>query len=110
MMEQIRSYKGDVTVPPEFKRLNIECKSYATFSLPKIFTENNKQLDSWIAQVYDTADEGDINMIVINYTHNGKYICIENHELLNKENAIKYNNWFFYFYAYDLFLRQMNLY
>lgn len=65
---------GDI-IPPDKFQVVLECKNYSKFSFPALFSEN-KQLDSWIAQL-----EGDIKSANIQYgllfvkvSYNGTYV------------------------------------
>lgn len=99
---QIRHHKGDVTPPDSFFRMNMECKSYKDLPFNKLFTGNCGQMDTWISQTLEAADEGDINIIAIKINNKGKYICIQDYENLNKSIGLHYkDNW--YFYDYDKF-------
>lgn len=98
---QARHHKGDVTPPDSFFRMNMECKSYGDLLFHQIFQGKCPQLDTWISQVYDAADEGDVNVIAIKITRKGKFICIEDSPLLNATNGLRYKNWIFY--DYDAF-------
>lgn len=98
--ENIRTFKGDITPPRSFNRLNSECKSYTNFSFPKLFTEN-KQLDLWIEQTLEPADEGDVNIVFFKITRQGTFVCIQDNELLDKSHALKYRDW--YVFDFDKF-------
>lgn len=98
---QARHHKGDVTPPDSFFRMNMECKSYNDLLFHQIIQGSCGQLDTWIEQTHDAADEGDLNVITIKVTRKGKYVCIEGHDTLNVERAVRYKDW--YFYDYDAF-------
>lgn len=92
---QIKSYKGDIFPPDGWEHFNSECKSYAEFPFHLLFTGNCKQLDSWIAQVYDTASEGDFNVIFMKITRKGTWIAYEAKTGIEVECGIKYKDWVF---------------
>lgn len=101
---QARHHKGDVTPPDSFFKMNMECKFYNDILFHQIFQGNCSQLDTWIEQTYDAADEGDINIIAIKINRKGKYICIEENSNLNLEKGLKYKGW--YFFDYDTFFEE----
>lgn len=98
---QARHHKGDVTPPDSFFRMNMECKFYSDLLFHQIFQGSCSQLDTWIGQTYDAADEGDINIIAIKVNRKGKFICIEKNENLKLERGLEYKGW--YFFDYDTF-------
>ena len=56
--------------------MNMECKSYKGFTFHLLFTGKCGQLEEWIGQTLEAADDGDINIIVMKFDRIGKYICI----------------------------------
>ena len=98
---QARHHKGDVTPPDSFFRMNMECKFYSDLLFHQIFRGGCSQLDTWIEQTYDAADDGDVNIIAIKVNRKGKFICIEENENLNLERGLKYKDW--YIFDYETF-------
>ena len=57
---QIRSFKGDIVPGQSFTKFNAECKNYGEFPFHQLFTGECKTLDSWIEQMMDVAEDGDM--------------------------------------------------
>jgi len=75
---QIRSMKGDITPPGEWKHLNIECKSYAEFPFHQLFTSGKiTLLDNWIDQTIEAADDNDLNIVIMKFNRKGSFIAFE---------------------------------
>lgn len=99
---QIRHHKGDITPPDSFFRMNMECKSYKAFTFHLLFTEKCGQMDEWIGQTLEAADEGDINIIVMKFDRIGKYVCIQHYNGLDTSKGLHYrDDW--YFFEYNTF-------
>lgn len=93
--EQTRSHKGDVTPPASFKYVNIECKFYQDFPFNRLFTGNASQLDTWIEQVLEVEDEGDVNIIFMKFNRKGQYVCYEKKSGIPVEQALHYkDDWY----------------
>lgn len=74
---QIRSFKGDIVPGQSFPKMNIECKSYADFPFHQLFNGTVKQLEGWIEQCLDVADEGDFNILFMKFNRKGKYVAFQ---------------------------------
>lgn len=74
---QIRSFKGDIVPGESFPMLNAECKSYADFPFHQLFGGETKQLEAWIEQCMDVADEGDFNILFLKFNRKGKYVAVQ---------------------------------
>jgi hypothetical protein len=74
---QIRSFKGDIIPGESFPKFNCECKSYADFPFHQLFQGSCKQLNGWIDQLLDVADEGDFNILLMKFTRIGKFVVID---------------------------------
>jgi len=98
---QIQSAKGDIYPPEDWKKLNIECKSYAEFPFHQLFTSDVKLLDQWIAQVYDAADFYDLNILFMKFNRKGKWVAFENIVPFEVNRSIQYKDWTFC--SWDLF-------
>ena len=57
---QIRMMKGDIIPPDKWKHFNCECK----------------QLETWLSQLIEVADVGDINILMFKITRKGKFIAV----------------------------------
>ena len=73
---QIRSFKGDIVPGQSFDKLNVECKFYADFPFHQVLAGSCKQLDSWLDQLMDVADEGDLNVLFMKFNRKGRFICV----------------------------------
>lgn len=72
---QIRSFKGDIIPGQSFPKMNIECKAYKDFPFHLLLTGNPiRQLDEWIDQLLEVADEGDFNILIMKFNNKGKYV------------------------------------
>ena len=99
---QIRTFKGDIIPGPSYSNWNVECKSYKDFPFHRLF-HNTKipQLDQWIDQLLDVADEGDVNLLFMKFNRKGRYVL---HNLKDFECfGIPYND-VWNFTSYDLFV------
>jgi hypothetical protein len=74
---QIRSFKGDIIPGQSFPKFNCECKNYADFPFHQLFQGECKQLNNWIDQLMDVADEGDFNILFMKFTRIGKFVALE---------------------------------
>jgi hypothetical protein len=73
---QIRHSKGDIVPGPSFGRMNAEAKNYADFPFHQLFTGSCRQLDSWIEQMLDVADDGDFNILFMKFNRKGTYVAV----------------------------------
>jgi hypothetical protein len=73
---QIRHSKGDIVPGPSFGRMNAEAKNYADFPFHQLFTGSCKQLDGWIEQMLEVADEGDFNILFMKFTRKGTFVAV----------------------------------
>ena len=74
---QIRSFKGDIIPGQSFPKFNCECKNYGDFPFHQLFSGSCKQLDGWIDQLMDVADEGDFNILFMKFNRKGKFVALE---------------------------------
>lgn len=104
---QIRSMKGDIIPPLDWKYFNCEAKNYADFPFYNLYNSDVKQLESWLEQLLDVADPNDLNILIFKITRKGKYIAVQMG--LGWDNSIphtvyhstKHNIW--QIFDYDLF-------
>ena len=73
---QIRHSKGDIVPGPSFGRMNAEAKNYADFPFHQLFTGSCRQLDGWIEQMLEVADEGDFNILFMKFNRKGTYVVV----------------------------------
>ena len=74
---QIRSFKGDIVPGQSFTQFNAECKSYADFPFHQVLSGKCKQLDTWISQMMDVADENDLNILFMKFNRKGKFVAVQ---------------------------------
>ena len=74
---QIRSFKGDIVPGESFSKMNAECKFYQDFPFHLLLTGECKQLDSWLEQLMDVADEGDMNILFMKFNRKGRFIAVQ---------------------------------
>ena len=97
---QIRSFKGDIVPGQSFPKMNAECKFYADFPFHLLLTGDCKQLDSWLDQLLDVEDEGDLNILFMKFNRKGQYVCVQPKLTWKMDNYIfyaseKYGDWLF---------------
>lgn len=73
---QIKSFKGDIIPPDSWSSFNSEAKSYAEFPFHQLFSGSCKTLESWIEQMMDVAEDGDLNILFIKVTRKGKFVVV----------------------------------
>ena len=74
---QIRSFKGDIVPGESFSKMNAECKFYQDFPFHLLLTGECKQLDSWLEQLMDVADEDDMNILFMKFNRKGRFIAVQ---------------------------------
>jgi hypothetical protein len=74
---QIRSFKGDIVPGQNFPKFNAECKSYADFPFHQVLAGSCKQLDGWLQQLMDVAEDGDLNILFMKFNRKGKFVAIQ---------------------------------
>lgn len=74
---QIRSFKGDIVPGQSFPKFNAECKSYADFPFHQVLAGSCKQLDSWLQQLMDVAEDGDLNILFVKINRKGRFIAVQ---------------------------------
>jgi hypothetical protein len=57
--------------------MNIECKSYADFPFHLVLTGDCKQLNSWLAQLMDVAEDDDLNLLFMKFNRKGKFVAVQ---------------------------------
>jgi hypothetical protein len=74
---QVRNFKGDIVPGQSFTKFNAECKSYADFPFHQVLAGSCKQLDSWLEQLMDVSDEGDLNILFVKINRKGKFVAVQ---------------------------------
>ena len=75
-----------------FKKLNVECKFYAGFPFHLLYSGECKQLDSWLEQLLDVYDDGDLNVLFMKFNRIGQYIAVEPKHTWILDNYTFYNS------------------
>ena len=89
---QVKSFKGDIISPDEWKHFNAEAKSYADFPWHLTLTGECKQLDSWLEQLLDVEDEGDLNILFMKFNRKGQYVAVQGKHTWITDNCILYSS------------------
>ena len=95
---QIRSFKGDIVPGQSFTKMNAECKFYKDFPFHLLLTGKCAQLDSWLDQLLDVEDEGDMNILFMKFNRIGKFVVVQPKLSWITDNFIfyaseKYGDW-----------------
>jgi len=103
---QIRGFKGDIIPPSSWIYFNCEAKNYGDFPFHALFAQPVLQLETWLGQLLDVADESDLNLLFIKITRKGKFTVFQQGTTLQAQNYLnytspKYGKWFIM--DYDLF-------
>ena len=90
---QIRSHKGDIVPPDDWKYFNCECKFYAEFPFHQLFFDKPiLLLESWTLQALDAADENDCTIVIMKINRKGRYIMVDKVEKFNYNKCIDYTD------------------
>jgi Holliday junction resolvase len=89
---QIRSFKGDIVPGQSFSKMNIECKFYADFPFHLVLTGECKQLNTWIEQLMDVAEEGDVNLLFMKFNRKGRYVAVQCGATWKTDNFMYYSS------------------
>ncbi len=73
---QIKSFKGDIIPPDDWKNFNAELKFYADFQFHQLFDES-KQLETWIDQLMTASDPDDFNILLMKFNRKGRYVAVQ---------------------------------
>jgi len=74
---QVRSFKGDIVPGQSFIKFNAECKSYGDFPFHQVLAGSCKQLDGWLNQLMDVADDGDLNVLFVKINRKGRFVGVQ---------------------------------
>jgi hypothetical protein len=96
---QIRNFKGDIVPGQSFNKLNSECKFYADFPFHLLLSGECKQLDSWLEQLLEVRDDGDLNILFMKFNRIGRYVAVEAKLTWVTDNLVfygsqKYGDWY----------------
>lgn len=91
--QQINYFKSDIIPPSHMHKLVIESKFYKAFPFEKLAgTARITQLETWIKQIQDTLDDGDMWFLVVRINHKGSWACFDAKWLpeLQVENHVRH--------------------
>lgn len=88
---QVRSFKGDIIPPDTWNRFNCECKAYKVFNFHQLYGDS-KILDSWIQETLNTANDGDLSLILMKFNNIGEYVAFQSQEAFVVEQFTKYKD------------------
>lgn len=74
---QQRAAKGDIIPPDDLPKLNLEAKNYKDIAFHQILDGECKQLDTWIEQTEEPADEDDISFTIFKITRKGSWVAFK---------------------------------
>ena len=74
---QQRAAKGDIIPPDEFPKLNIEAKNYKDIAFHQLINGSCKQLDTWIDQTEEPADDDDVSFTIFKITRKGSWVAFK---------------------------------
>ena len=74
---QQRAAKGDIIPPDDLPKLNLEAKNYADIAFHQIINGECKQLDTWIEQTEEPADEDDVSFTIFKITRKGSWVAFK---------------------------------
>lgn len=90
---QIRSFKGDIIPPDDWKYFNCECKFYAEFPFHQLFTHGTiGLLEEWVEQTMEVADDDDLNVIFMKFNRRGQYVLYQDDIGLKSPRSIVYTS------------------
>jgi len=89
---QVKSFKGDIIPPDDWKHFNAEAKSYADFPFHLVLTGECKQLDSWLAQLLDVEDTDDLNILFMKFNRKGQYVAVQGKLTWKADNCLLYSS------------------
>jgi hypothetical protein len=92
---QIRASKGDIIPPDNWTSFNCECKWYKTLEFHLLFKPQYALIDSWIQEVRDSEEPGDVNIILIRINYKGQYAMFEHKHPFDVDHSLNYNEWSF---------------
>ena len=89
---QIRSFKGDIVPGQSFSKMNIECKFYADFPFHLLLSGDCKVINTWIEQLMDVAETGDVNLLFMKFNRKGRYVAVQCGSTWITDNFVYYSS------------------
>ena len=89
---QVRSFKGDIVPGQSFSKMNIECKFYADFPFHLLLSGDCKVINTWIEQLMDVAETGDVNLLFMKFNRKGRYVAVQCGSTWITDNFVYYSS------------------
>jgi len=89
---QVRSFKGDIVPGQSFSKMNIECKFYADFPFHLLLSGDCKVINTWIEQLMDVAEAGDVNLLFMKFNRKGRYVAVQCGSTWITDNFVYYSS------------------
>ena len=89
---QVRSFKGDIVPGQSFSKMNIECKFYADFPFHLLLSGDCKVINTWIEQLMDVAEIGDVNLLFMKFNRKGRYVAVQCGSTWITDNFVYYSS------------------
>ena len=89
---QVRSFKGDIVPGQSFSKMNIECKFYADFPFHLLLSGDCKVINTWIEQLMDVAEPGDVNLLFMKFNRKGRYVAVQCGATWITDNFVYYSS------------------
>ncbi len=89
---QVRSFKGDIVPGQSFSKMNIECKFYADFPFHLLLSGDCKVINTWIEQLMDVAEPGDVNLLFMKFNRKGRYVAVQCGTTWITDNFVYYSS------------------
>ena len=89
---QIKSFKGDIIPPDTWNKFNAEAKSYADFPFHLLLSGDCKVINTWIEQLMDVAETGDVNLLFMKFNRKGRYVAVQCGSTWITDNFVYYSS------------------
>ena len=89
---QVRSFKGDIVPGQSFSKMNIECKFYRDFPFHLLLSGDCKVINTWIEQLMDVAEDGDVNLLFMKFNRKGRYVAVQCGSTWITDNFVYYSS------------------
>jgi hypothetical protein len=90
---QVKSFKGDIVPPEDWKYFNAEAKNYADFPFHQLFQGPVLILEKWLGQLLEVANPDDVNVLIMKFDRKGSFIAIQpTPSLIHNQNHLTYKS------------------
>ena len=72
--------------------INYRVETCADFPWHLVLTGECKQLDTWLDQLLDVEDEGDLNLLFMKFNRKGQYVAVQGKLAWVADNCIFYSS------------------